>query len=327
MKKLGKFIGRVIVVLAVAGAAFWVFAPREPVVIDTGFDTTRLGNDIDAYLAAVESSYADITPGVEKHVVWAGEAGVKTPISIVYLHGFSATAEEIRPVPDNVAAALGANLHFTRLQGHGRGGAAMATATVGAWAADLAEAMAVGRAIGDRVVILSTSTGGTLAALAASDAALREGLAGIVFVSPNFATRDKGAATILSLPMARTIAPIMAGAEYAWEPRNEAHGKYWTTRYPVEALVPMQALVNHVEGLDYAAMTTPALFIYLDDDRVVDASRTTEVVEMWGGPKTVLRPSLTEADDPGHHVVMGAITSPAQVDWGTQVVSEWILGQ
>lgn len=326
MRKLGKFIGRLILVLAVAGAAFWIFAPREPVAVNTAFDTAALGDDVDAYLAAAEAGKAGITEGTAKQVVWAGVKGVKTPLAIVYLHGFSATSEEIRPVPDKVARALGANLFFTRLTGHGRGGPAMAEATASAWIRDLAEAMAVGRAIGEKVVILSTSTGGTLAALAAADPNLSENLAGIVFVSPNFATRDKAAEAILSLPMARTIAPMLAGAEYSWEPRNEAHGKYWTTRYPVEALVPMQALVNHVAALDYASITTPALFIYLEDDQVVDASRTTEVVAMWGGPKQVLRPELTEADDPGHHVIMGAITSPNQVDWGANAIIEWVRG-
>jgi hypothetical protein len=36
-------------------------------------------------------------PGAEKKIIWAGEAAQKTPLSIVYLHGFSATRQERAP--------------------------------------------------------------------------------------------------------------------------------------------------------------------------------------------------------------------------------------
>ena len=59
----------------------------------------------------------------------------------------------MRPLPDKVAAALGANLFYTRLTGHGQDGAAMAEGSVNAWINDYAEAMAIGRAIGGKVEI------------------------------------------------------------------------------------------------------------------------------------------------------------------------------
>jgi esterase/lipase len=107
-----------------------------------------------------------------KRIAWAGEAGVKTPLGVIHIHGFSASAEEMRPVPDKVAANLGANLFFTRLAGHGFFDEAMAHASAGNWNEDMDESMAIGRRLGDRVMILSTSTGGTLAAIAASDPTL-----------------------------------------------------------------------------------------------------------------------------------------------------------
>ena len=69
-----------------------------------------------------------------------------------------------------------------RLAGHGRSGAAMAEPLAGDWIEDMAEAMAIGRRLGDRVVVIATSTGGTLAAIAATDPVLSEGLAGVVLV-------------------------------------------------------------------------------------------------------------------------------------------------
>ena len=61
----------------------FVFGPREPVRLSTGHDKIMIGDDIDAYLAMREGQFDDIIDGVEKQVIWAGEANVKTPLSII----------------------------------------------------------------------------------------------------------------------------------------------------------------------------------------------------------------------------------------------------
>ena len=132
----------------------FVFGPRERVRLSTGHDKIMIGDDIDAYLAMREGQFDDIINGVEKQVIWAGEANVKTPLSIIYLHGFTASSKEIRPVPDRVAAALGANLYFTRFTGHGRQPSAMADATVARWMDDVGEAIKIGKQIGETVIIM-----------------------------------------------------------------------------------------------------------------------------------------------------------------------------
>ena len=65
---------------------------------------------------------------------------------------------------------------------------------------DTAEALAIGRRIGDRVLVIATSTGGTLAALAATDPELSERLAGVVLISPNFGVQNPKAG-LLTLPV------------------------------------------------------------------------------------------------------------------------------
>ncbi len=195
MRSFGKFIGRVLLGLVVIIGLIVVFAPKEPVNRNAGFDAGTLGDDLDAYLAKSESKFTDIVPTTQKEIVWAGAKGAKTPLSVIYIHGFSATKFEIRPVPDQVAAALNANLFFTRLAGHGRGSAPMAEPNAGDWIADMREALAIGRRLGDRVLVISTSTGGTLAAIAATDPEMARDVAGMIFVSPNFGI-DKTASFI-----------------------------------------------------------------------------------------------------------------------------------
>ena len=58
----------------------------------------------------------------------------------------------------------------------------MAEGSAEAWMDDMAEALAVGRAVGDRVLLVGTSTGGTLAALAMHEP-MAEGVAGVAMLS------------------------------------------------------------------------------------------------------------------------------------------------
>jgi len=190
MKMALKWLTRVLLLLIMAVAGLWHFGPYEPVDLQAAFDESVLGSDVDAYFAAREARFSDIRPGHQKRMVWFGERGVKTPQVLVYVHGFSASAQELRPVPDLMADALGANLVYMRLAGHGRSGEAMATATAQAWMTDLAEALAVARQVGDEVILISTSTGGTLVALAALQPELMRQVKGVIFVSPNFAIGD-----------------------------------------------------------------------------------------------------------------------------------------
>lgn len=327
MRGFGRFLGRLLVLLIAAGGAIWVFGPREPVDRALAFDPGSIGADPAAYLATQEARVSDIVPGTEKRVVWAGEAGARTALSIVYIHGFSATSEEIRPVPDRLAEALGANLHYTRLAGHGRGSAPMGETRAGDWIEDMAEALEIGRRIGERVLVISTSTGGTLAAISAADPdlapRLMQDVAGMVFVSPNFGI-DPLASFLLGLPYVRQWGPVVAGAERAFEPESDLHAKYWTTRYPTVAAVPLEALVRHANSLDYGRTTVPALFLYAVQDQIVAPEVTAQVAASWGGGAEVWHPVLTSEDDAQAHVIAGNALSPAQNAPVVARILDWV---
>lgn len=325
MRRFGKALGRLIVVIFLLIAGIWALAPEEPVDREISFEANALPGDISEWLAQRELQFSDIRPEAAKRIVWAGAPGQKTPLAVIYVHGFSASAEEIRPVPDEVAKALGANLFYTRLAGHGRSGDAMAEPRAGDWIEDMAEAMAIGRSLGDRVVVIATSTGGTLAAIAATDPVLSEGLAGVVLVSPNFGVKS-AAARILDLPLARHWGPLVAGKTRSFEPLNDAQARYWTTSYPTVALFPMSALVRHARGLDYAAVTIPALVIYAPQDQVVDPVQTEALMAGWGGPVQMEQRQMGAGDDPFSHVIAGSAMSPGQTAETVGLILGWAKG-
>lgn len=313
-----------LIVLIIGVVLFINFWPRPGVDAAQKFDPSVIGEDIDAYLAESEAGQTGITQGVEKRMIWAGEPGVKTRVSVVYLHGFSATSAEIQPVPEMAANAIAANVFLTRLTGHGQSGEDLAAATSGDWMNDMREAVEIGRRTGDKVVVLSTSTGGSLAALGALDADISQDIAGIAFVSPNFALKARGS-SMLDWPFAESWVPTIMGATRSWEPSSEDHAKYWTTAYPTQAVFPMARLVGAVQRADFAEVSIPAYFVFSDQDTVVDAAKTREIMENWGGPVTewVIEPG--EGIDKDNHVILGDIMSPALTQDGVRKLIEWMV--
>ncbi|MER9584504.1 alpha/beta fold hydrolase [Mesorhizobium sp. M0276] len=315
------------IVLAVLGlvailALAVVLGPRVPVDTTIRFDPSVIGDDPQAYVAKVEAAVPGIRDALEKEIVWANPmVHARTPLSIVYIHGFSASKGEVRPLPDDVADQLDANLFYTRLTGHGQDGAAMTQGSINAWVNDYEEALAIGRAIGDKVIVISTSTGGSLATWAATQPGASDGVAAIAFISPNFGVKASGA-EILTMPWGKQIARLVAGKEHSFLPRNALHEKFWTTRYPIEATLPMQALTELAYGAPVEKATIPALFIFSDSDKVVRPDRTREIAGRWGAPC-----ELVPVDDTGdidNHVIAGDALSPSTTTFLAQRIAVWI---
>ena len=317
MRRLGKIA---LVVLAILVVAF-LLGPRPDTAETMSFDPSTVGPDLDAYLAESEASFSDIREGLHKEIIWADPGSkTKTPVSIVYLHGYSASRVEIDPVPQNVARALGANLYYTRLAGHGRSGDAMAEAKLTDWFDDTAEALEIGKRLGDKVLVLSVSTGGTLATWAASQPELAAKIDVLVMLSPNYAVHG-APIWLLNMPWGETLLPLILGAERSWEPRNEGQAHGWTTRYPSKAVFPMGALLKVVSGIDPATLKVPALFIFSMQDKVVVPERAAEVAKAWGGPVEVV--NIENADDDNHHVITGDILSPGTTHEVSGTILAW----
>ncbi|MGY6535070.1 MAG: alpha/beta hydrolase [Pararhodobacter sp.] len=277
---------------------FWPGAPPGPVL---------RGVALDDWLATREGLLTDLRRGTEKSLYWAGNTNRRTPLAVVYIHGFSASRQEIAPVPERIAQALGANFHATRLAGHGRDGAALAQAGLHDWALDLAEAIAIGRAIGEKLVLIGTSTGGSLATLAALEPEWRADIAALILISPNYALNNP-LAWMLDLPWAPVWLPPLAGVEKAWAPMSPEHEQFWTLRYPTQALFSLRAAQKAAARADHAAAQVPMLVFLAERDRVVRPDATRRVVTRWGARAEV--EAIDDAEDPFQHVITGAIRAP-----------------
>jgi alpha-beta hydrolase superfamily lysophospholipase len=272
-RKLLFFLPVVVFLGFAAGVIFsGLLFPWRPLPTSSSVERVAQATDLDQYLRDREARFAKVKPDLASGIVWLDPVKKdKTPLSVIYLHGFSASRGETAPLMDNVAHDIGANLYYPRLNCHGMddGGESCADVTAQDWLDDSREALAIGRRIGEKVVIVGMSTGAPLAIELAFENEQAKDLAALVLISPNHSPRAFGA-QIVSGPLGAQLAHLLIGKYRSFPPSNAAHGYFWTTRYRSEAVVAMMDLVNYVRGLDFSEIKIPVLTLYTHNDKVVD---------------------------------------------------------
>ncbi|MCZ0963224.1 alpha/beta hydrolase [Paracoccus benzoatiresistens] len=314
------FLLKLALALTLGLALLWIFGPRDRLRLDQV--AVDLPADPQAWLAARE---AGIRPEVASYIQWAGQPGQVADLAILYVHGFSASPAELRPLPEDLARQLGANLLAIRLTGHGQGGAELAAARAGDWWRDLTQGLAVARQMGRRVIVIGMSTGATLTALAARDPQMGRAMDGVVLISPNFALRRRGA-WMLDLPFARTLLRLAGDPERCFVVRNDMHRARWTSCYPASTVLAVGAVLRQARRGNYRATMPPALFIWSDADRIVDHRASDRVAAEWGGGATVIRVTPGPMDDPDAHVIAGEALSPGLTRDVVTAIAGWIGG-
>jgi pimeloyl-ACP methyl ester carboxylesterase len=281
-----------------------VGAPVAKVTVPQGPREARDWAVVHEALAA-QGTGAPVRPGCESKVLLEGARGERTELALVYLHGFSACPMETSPLVEQLGRELHANVYLPRLRGHGQDGAALGEATAQAWLEDTEQALAVGASLGRRVVVIGTSTGGTLALWFAAHRP--DSMHALVLLSPNLGPKDH-AAELLLLPWAGQVLPRLLG-ERSWVPKSEQQGRYWTTRYPSKALLPMMALVEATRRAPLHKIRVPVLALYNPADDVVDAQQIEGSLKAIPSGMVTMRP-LAPLGDEDAHVLAGGILSP-----------------
>ena len=310
-------------VAVVALVALYRMPPELALEREARIAATTGADALEAQIATDEATVGAIREGLAKQIVWANPAErQKTAISVIYVHGFSASAAEVRPLPDLVAQGLGANLFFTRLAGHGLNDPdALGLVTIEDWADDIGEALAVGKLLGDQVVVISTSTGASLVTWALGRPALADRVAASVFLSPNYGVQASGS-FLLTGPFGSQIARLLLGERRGFEPISPLNAHNWTTDYPVEALIPMAQSVRLAAHTPVEQIRIPALFIQSADDKVVRPDRTAALASRWGGPHAVIDPGPT--GDANNHVIAGDTYSPQTTEPIARTILNWL---
>jgi esterase/lipase len=277
-------------------------------------------NELDPWLAESEASFKALRAGTAKGIVWAEGEKRKTAWSVVYIHGFSASRLETAPVADEVAKALGANVFYTRLTGHGLDGEAMGQASAQDWLADTLEAIQIGQALGDKVLVISCSTGSTLSTWLGTSSQVAK-VNAFVFISPNFGLKNK-MSELINGPWGKQIATAVSGDTISYEQTDPREKTAWTGSYPTQALFPMMALVKKVRDSDLSAFKTPVLVLYSAADQTVDPNKIKQAFAQLGSEQKTID-AVIYSRSKGQHVLAGEIRDPESVEPMASSIVKW----
>ena len=254
-----------------------------PVVPDTP-------QELERYIQMREARHK-LKPDNEARIVWYDSARTKTRYAIVYLHGFSASQKEGDPVHARFAKEFGCNLYLSRLSDHGID----TTESLMLFTADrlwrsAKEALAIGQKLGDKVVLVSTSTGGTLALMLA--ATYPDKVHALINLSPNVAINNS-AAFLLNDPWGLQIARMVMGGKYRETKGGKGTAQYWNEKYRLEATVQLEELLeSSMTDETFRRVKQPSLTLYYykneqEQDPEVSVSAMLKMNEALGTPDSL----------------------------------------
>ena len=262
----------------------------------------------------------DIIPGAEERRVSFGGAAT-TEWVVLSVHGFSATRQETAPLAQHVADGLGANLLEIRLSGHGVADEPLVGVRAEHWLGDAERALHDAAAMGNRILAIGTSTGATLLA-AILDQDIAERIDTLVMISPNFALADATSEWMLA-PGGRLLTWLAAGSEHCWQPDNERQARYWTTCYPMAAIIEVMRLVDRARQTVVAELEQSVLVFYSPNDEVVSPAAIVDTYESMDVPRKKII-AVHDTEDRGRHVLAGDILSPNGTDEVAAQILEFI---
>jgi len=243
MKRFGKWLSGIILALFI----IYSVGPR-PSKPDFSIHEINLPvslTDLENNINRSENAIKGIKPDNQARIIWADSSKKeKTKIAFIYLHGFSASQAEGDPVHKDLAKKYNANLYLSRLAEHGidRGDSSMINLTAGAYEASAEDAFSITKKLGDEVVVIGTSAGGTLSLYLASR---HPEIKAIVLYSPCVKLYDN-TAMILDKPWGLQIARIVSGGPVKkFESESKVHANYWQLDYRIEALLALQSLISN----------------------------------------------------------------------------------
>ncbi len=284
--------------------------PTKPKYDNTLPEIPSAPADLDRYVASQEAKYK-LKADNQARIVWFNDSTkAMTEYVVVYLHGFSASQEEGDPVHLDFAKKIGANLYLSRLQAHGIDTThPLASFTAeGVWNS-AKEAYAIGKKLGKKVILMSTSTGGTLALKLCAE---YPEIAASMLFSPNIAINDPKA-WMLNNPWGKQIAEGIVGEFRVVADTTATYAKYWDNRYVTSSVVQLQELLETTMRASlFERIKTPTLLLYyykneLEQDPVVKVSAMKRMFSQLGTPDSLKRQQALP--NVGDHVIGGWVKS------------------
>jgi len=263
-----------IIPLLILGA--YIFGPRPDYEDwkDSELEITSSGMPLSIIEDRIKDKNLDsLKPNNQSRIIWADPANkVKTEYSIVYLHGFSASPMEGDPTHREFAERYGANLYLPLLAGHGvEDPESFKELMPRDLIMSARRAITIATALGEKVILMSCSTGSTVGTYVASYNP--DLLHAHIMYSPNIDLKDKKSRLIVN-PWGLQMARYANGSNYhEIKGLPESCRPYWTMKYRLEGIQAIRSLVNTTMNSDVFKEIEHPVFVgyYYKDKENYDA--------------------------------------------------------
>lgn len=279
---------------------------------------------LEDYVKTNEFKIKDIKPGNEANIIWANDSlRQKTAYSVVYIHGFSASHEEGAPLHTEFAKRYGCNLYLARLEDHGRAyDDTFKNMTPDNFIQSAEDAIDIGKILGEKVIVMSCSTGGTLASILA---AAGEDIHSMIMYSPNIDIYDTNSELLL-YPWGKQLSSLVMGGEYNRITYTPDQQKYWNSVYHTNGLFAMKTLIKdymHEETFKKIKMPVFMGYYYKDEenqDKVVSVPRMLDFYDQIGTPTD--QKHKVAFPNAGHHVISSYLMNK-NIDEVANETNQW----
>lgn len=282
------FLGIVAVVVVVAIVYF--IGPSvpavqfSPVLPSVPQDLSALEQQIDL----TEKETKNLKRNNQARIVWADSTKKeKTPYSIVYIHGFGASWAEGEPVHRDLAKRYGANLYLARMHDAGISDPdAFDDLTPENFMQEAKRALAVGKVLGDSVIVIGTSAGGLLTVYLAST---NPEIKGVVLYSPCMAVASP-ALKLVTGPWGRKILYTIMGEHRKPVDNDSELSNYWLQSYRTNGLLTLQQTIDAIARPEvYQKIKMPLFLGYYyknekEQDQTVSVKAMQDMFPLLGTP-------------------------------------------
>lgn len=225
-------------------------------------------------------------PGNEERLVRFAPG--KTPLAILYIHGFGASRADGEFVVDKIAKQFRANTYYLRLPGQGTNMEDQAKATRDDYLREAVTALMMMEKLGDNVIVIGTSMGGLLATYLAAE--YPDKMKAVILASPfyNFAsTAGRMLHCGLFFKLMTKIMPVRVDTSPV-PPEKDNWTLYW---YKEEYLSAFRSVLDLTESYAreevYTKVSVPVLMLYYyrdkeHQDRTAQVSSMREAFPLFG---------------------------------------------
>ncbi|MDZ4793055.1 MAG: alpha/beta fold hydrolase [Bacteroidota bacterium] len=265
---------------------------------------------LEEYIRNSEANH-QLKPDNEARILWLNDSlKAATQYAVVYLHGFSASQEEGDPVHYAFAQKFGCNLFLARLAEHGVDTTEpLLNFTAEKLWNSAKEAYAIGKKLGKKVILMATSTGGSLALQLAAE---YPDIAGLILLSPNIAINDPNA-WLLNNHWGLQIARLVKGKYNISKDTSALSAQYWNNKYRMEATVQLEELLETTmreSTFKKVKQPTLLLYYYKDEDYQDNVVKVSAMKRMFNQLSTL--PALKRQvaiPNAGSHVIGSYVKS------------------